>query len=85
MKLFTAALAIVALANATNEVTEEKGRKAHAKVQSGVTDDQCLFENLNDKWCFSATPPMVKIGWEFAQSWTSTPSTESPVVDYYQW
>ena len=32
MKLFAAALGIVALANAKEEVTEQAGRKAHERV-----------------------------------------------------
>jgi len=53
-------------------------------VQLGKDDDLCIFKNFDDSWCISATPPMVQAGWEWAQTYTTTPVTETPIVDYYQ-
>lgn len=53
-------------------------------VKLGKDDDLCLFKNFDDQWCISATPPMVKAGWAWAQTYTTTPITETPVLDYYQ-
>lgn len=75
-----AAIAVVALGK---ELTEEDGRKSRVVQVSGVTEDLCLFRNNNDQWCFAATPPMVKAGWEFKQTYTKTPSTNPPVLNYY--
>jgi len=45
------------------EVTTAAGRKAR-DVQLSINEDLCIFENFDDSWCFSVTPPMVKAGWE---------------------
>jgi hypothetical protein len=28
---------------------------------------RCIFENDDDHWCFSSTPPMLEVGWEHNQ------------------
>jgi len=48
-----------------------------------INEDLCLFKNFDDSWCIAATPPMIKGGWEWKQTFTTTPSTESPVLKYY--
>jgi len=83
MKLSCLAVAMATVTLA-KEVTEEDGRKTHIVQASGVTEDLCFFRNNNDQWCFAATPPMMKVGWEFKQAYTKTPSTILPVLSYYQ-
>lgn len=53
-------------------------------VKLGKDDDLCLFKNFDDSWCLSATPPMAQAGWEWAQTYTTTPTTETPILEYYQ-
>lgn len=74
--------AVSALVGAKDFKTMD-GRKTH-NVELGINEDLCLFENYEDQWCFSATPPMIVGGWEWAQTYTTTPATESPVLKYYQ-
>ena len=83
MKLLSAAGVLAALSFG-RDVTTHEGRKAR-DVQLSINEDLCLFENADDKWCFSVTPPMVKAGWEVKQTFTTTPTTETPVIEYYQW
>ena len=83
MKIASAALAIASLGAATEQTTAD-GRKTRA-VQLSSDEDLCIFENFDDSWCFAATPPMLKAGWEVKQTWTKTPSTDLPVLEYYQW
>lgn len=48
----------------------------------------CLFENDNNSWCFSTTPPMLKVGWEW---YTEFGQSEDPYdedyipVNFYRW
>lgn len=83
MKLASTACAIAALAFG-KDVTTADGRKAR-DVQLSINEDLCIFKNNDDSWCFAATPPMLKAGWEIKQTFTTTPSTETPVLEYYQW
>ncbi len=83
MKL-TSALAAVAGMALGREVTTADGRKAR-DVQLSINEDLCIFKNNDDSWCFSATPPMLKAGWEVKQTFTKTPTTDLPVKEYYQW
>jgi len=78
-----AAVATIAALGEAKSFTAHAGRKGH-NVQLSTGEDLCLFENFDDSFCIAATPPMVKAGWEFAQAYTSTPSTETPVLKYYQ-
>ena len=48
-----------------------------------INEDLCLFKNFDDYCCILATPPMIKGGWEWNQTYTTTPTTESPVLKYY--
>lgn len=75
--------ALVGAATAKDSFTASVGRKGH-NVQLSANDDVCLFENFDDSWCIAATPPMIKAGWEWSQAYTSTPSSETPVLKYYQ-
>ena len=65
-------------------VTTHDGRKTHHSVELSVNEDLCLFQNYDDSWCIAATPPMVKAGWEWAQAYTTTTASETPVLKYYQ-
>jgi len=42
----------------------------------------CLFESENDSWCFSTTPPMLKIGWDIYQEFSKT--ADKIPVKYYR-
>merc|ERR1712060_100201 len=77
------ALAAVSTLGDAKDFNMPDGRKGH-QVELSVGDDLCIFENADDQWCFSATPPMIVAGWEFAQTYTTTAATESPVLKYYQ-
>lgn len=86
-----AACAVVAATTALNAnakvVKTADGRKTHVEtpVMLGIDEDLCIFENFNDSWCLEATPPMMKAGWEWAQTYTTTAaSVESSSVEYYQ-
>ena len=78
-----AAAATAAELASAKSFTAMAGRKGH-NVELSSGEDLCLFENFDDSWCIAATPPMVKAGWERAQVYTSTPSSETPVLKYYQ-
>ena len=70
--------ATIALCAGAKVVKTADGRKTkieQPKVQLGKDDDLCIFENFDDSWCLSATPPMVKAGWEWAQTYTTTDVT----------
>ena len=75
--------AVAALTDAAIVKTTVDGRKTHHEVEFSVNEDLCFFKNLDDYWCLAATPPMAKIGWEWKQTYTTTPSTETPVIKYY--
>jgi len=71
--MMKAACAIVAAITASTAdakyVKTADGRKTYVekpKVTYGINEDLCLFENFDDSWCFTATPPMMKAGWEWA-------------------
>ena len=83
MLKWTSALALAALVEA-KDVTTADGRKTRQRVGLAANEDLCIFKNYDDYWCFAATPPMVKAGWEWEQEYTETPSTDTPVVEYYQ-
>jgi len=87
MKNFALAGALAATAVFSNAktVTEHDGRKAHDVQVSIKNDDLCLFKNASDSWCISATPPMLRGGWEVTQKYTSSDSSDAPVIDYYEW
>ena len=63
--------AISAIAACTNarrvkvETTADGRKTERPQIELGINDDFCIFENLNDQWCFEATPPMVKVGMEW--------------------
>lgn len=82
-----AACAVIAATTALTAnakvVKTADGRKTKVEVpvMYGKDEDLCLLENFDDSWCFEATPPMVKGGWEWAQTYTTTSSTD---IDYYQ-
>ena len=87
MKRLAAVIASTAAVASARDIKTADGRKTRQpqpQVQLGVNDDLCFFENNDDKWCIAATPPMVKAGIEWDQTWTSTPSSSTPVVQYYQ-
>ena len=85
MKWLAGMTAVVGTATLTSakSFTAQAGRKGH-NVQLSSSEDLCVFENFDDSWCIAATPPMVKAGWEWAQAYTSTSSSETPVLKYYQ-
>ena len=60
---FLSAAGLLAALSFGKEVTTAEGRKAR-DVQLSINEDLCIFENNDDSWCFSVTPPMVKVGWE---------------------
>lgn len=64
-----AAFLVAALTVDAKDIKTADGRKARTVVELGVDDDLCIFENDDDQWCFKATPPMVKIGWEWEQNY----------------
>ena len=58
--------ATVAVSDAATEVMVGEGSYSPPTV--GVEkygDDLCIFKNDDDEWCFAATQPMVKVGWEW--------------------
>lgn len=75
-----AAIAAVADSKVTTTVD---GRKTHHEVELSINEDLCIFQNFDDSWCIASTPPMVKAGWEWKQTYTTTPANESPVLKYY--
>ena len=77
-----AVTAMAALADAKVQTTVD-GRKTHHEVEFSINEDLCFFKNFDDYWCLAATPPMAKVGWEWKQTYTTTPSTETPVLKYY--
>lgn len=81
---FASILAALATIGATEarDVKTADGRKTR-NVELGIYDDLCIFENADDSWCILATPPMVKAGWEWQQTYTTTPSNEEDVIKYY--
>ena len=81
MRLLSAA-AVLASSGLGLERTTALGRRAR-DVNLGINEDLCLFENDDDKWCFSITPPMAVVGWDIQQTYTETPKTTSPVIEYY--
>ena len=83
MKIATIGAAIATAATAKS-ITDTEGRKAHNVQLSVSNEDLYIFKNFDDYWKISATPPMTKIGWNWTQTYTSTPSTETPVINYYQ-
>ena len=50
-------------------------------VQEKDCNRLCLFENDNNSWCFSTTPPMVRIGWEWYHTFDENDDTIP--VKYY--
>jgi len=86
MRLASTVVTLVALAQGRETRTAD-GRKAREGEVVGLdqNDDFCLFENADDKWCFSTTPPMMKAGWNVAQTFSKTAATEPPVIEYYSW
>jgi len=47
------------------------------------TSTQCIIDNDTNSWCIVTTPPMLKIGWEFDQSYSSE-SVDSESIDYWE-
>lgn len=75
------------LTDAKVELKTADGRKTRVeapKLKLGTDDDLCLFKDRDDSWCLTAEAPMVEAGWEWEQSFTTTPSSDAPVVEYYQ-
>ena len=42
----------------------------------------CIFEDESNSWCFKTTPPILRVGWEWGQTFGKTSDTEK--VKYYQ-
>ena len=68
----------------TKVVKTADGRKTRQEVELGSNDDLCIFENDDDKWCFSVTPPMMKGGWRWTQAYTETDPADGEIIEYYQ-
>lgn len=86
LAIIGAAAAIAAFTDAeyVKVQTTADGRKTHRPyVELGIDEDLCFFENLNDSWCFESTHPMIKVGMEWQQTYTTTPSDDLPVLEYY--
>lgn len=82
-----ALIASVACLAEAKELTTVDGRKTrteHPEVGAGINDDLCFFKNYDDSWCIAATPPMVKAGWEWQQTFSTTSSADPDPVKYYQ-
>jgi hypothetical protein len=78
--------AFAALTDAKTFTNVEEGRKTHHEVEAfSIKDDLCFFKNSNDSWCLAATPPMIKVGVENIQKFTTTPSNDPPVLKYYNY
>jgi hypothetical protein len=80
--LAATSVALATLSHAKTVVTAD-GRKTRQEVALSSFEDLCIFENFDDSWCFSATPPMIQGGWEWKQTYTTTPETEAPIKEYY--
>jgi len=66
--------------------TKETVLKSARKLRSPLVKDTdcgryCFFENENDSWCISTTPPMVRIGWDIFQTFAKT-TDKIPVKSY---
>ena len=50
-----------------DQLVLKKARKVREPMvqQNGYV---CLWENHDDSWCFSSTPPLIKVGWENEQA-----------------
>ena len=54
-----------------NGATEVEMETAHPTVGGGggsYNTPNCLFKDDHNSWCFSSNNPILKIGWEWAQS-----------------
>ena len=44
-------------------------RANHPLVKSGVScQEECLFKDLKNHWCFETVSPVLTTGWEWSQS-----------------
>ena len=85
MKYFLAA-SLLALGGAALKKSHPTELKKTRVPKVGECEALCIFENDHDSWCFQTTPPMLKIGWEWEQTFEETESTD-PIEDmsYYRW
>lgn len=94
----TTALALIAAtalaADESRDLTIRKAKKLREPlVQDKNCSRLCLFENDNNSWCISTTPPIFLVGWEWYHEFgtldENTTETLKPddidPVNYYRW
>ena len=90
--LAAGALAHLELAPPT-ETTGRLVKRQAKRLRAPLVQDKncsrlCFFENDNNSWCFSTTPPMLKIGWEWNNSFSESEDpyvSDYTPVKYYRW
>lgn len=90
MKFFYALglFAAVAQAEYTDSVVQTvDGRYVFDLHEVGLSKDEdlCIFKNAYDKFCFSQQAPMLTLGVDWKQEYSTTPRNNPPVLKYYQW
>lgn len=58
--------------------TEKKLRKPQVE-----SNNWCLWENDDDRWCISTTPPFLKIGWDNIQTFNDFTQEDRDNDDFF--
>ena len=69
-------------------VTRHAKRLRQPLVEDKNCSRLCVFENDDNSWCFSTTPPILKVGWTWNNSFGESEDpydTNYTPVKYYRW
>lgn len=46
------------------------------RVQAdGDCTNLCIIDNKTNHWCYTSTPPMLQVGWDWSQTYAQTAAT----------
>lgn len=72
----------MASVEAKKHLQKKAERRATQNPLVQECEKKCIFENDDNSWCIDATPPFIKIGWDWEQA--SGRTSEAPIADWWQ-